>query len=66
MDIAVPTDTELPSLARVNQRVCDTNGIPTETVNHNSILDSQMYEIEYLNRYKASLSGEAIAMNLFA
>lgn len=44
----------------------DSNGIPIRTSNDNPLLDSRSYEVEYLDRYKASLSANEIDQNLFA
>jgi hypothetical protein len=52
--------------ARVTKRLKDANGIPIGTANDNPILDTRMYEIKYLDGYKASLAANTIAENLVA
>ena len=66
MELALPRDGEGPEFARVTKRLRDKDGIPIGTANDNPILDSRLYEVEYLDGYKASLAANAIAENLFA
>ena len=44
----------------------DANGLPIGLANENPILDTRMYEVQYLDREKASLAANNIAKNLFA
>ena len=44
----------------------DTHGLTIGTTNSNPILDTRMYEVEYQDGYKASLTANTIAQNLFA
>merc|ERR1712197_195011 len=55
-----------PEFARVKKRLRDANGIPIGNANDNPLLDTRIYEVEYLDGYKASLSANEIAQNLFA
>ena len=50
----------------MTKRLRDKDGIPIGTANDNPILDSRVYEIEYLDGHKASLAANSIAENLFA
>ena len=66
MELALPRDDEGPEFARVTKRLRDKNGIPIGTSNDNPLLDSRIYEVEYNNGHKASLSANSIAQNMFA
>ena len=66
MEVALPRDCDGTEFARVTKRLRDANGIPIGTANDNPILDTRVYEVEYLDGHKASLSPNAIAKNLFA
>ena len=61
MEIALPRDGDGPQFARVTKRLRDANGIPIGTANNNPILDTRLFEVEYLDGYKASLSANTIA-----
>ena len=67
MELAIPQGDSLePRLARVTKRLKDANGLPIGLANENPILDTRMYEVEYLDGERASLAANAIAENLFA
>ena len=66
MEVALPRDDEGPTFAKVTKRLRDANGIPIGTANNNPILDTRLYEVEFLDGHKASLSANAIAENMFA
>ena len=66
MELALPRDDEGPEFARVTKRLRDKNGIPIGTSNDNPLLDSRIYEVEYNDGHKASLSANSIAQNMFA
>ena len=67
MELALPQgDTLEPWYARVTKRLRDANGIPIGTAHDNPILDTRMYEVEFMDREKSSLSANYIAENLFA
>ena len=66
MELALPRDSEGPEFARVTKRLRDANGIPIGTADDNPILDSRVYEVEFADGYKASLTANAIAENLFS
>jgi hypothetical protein len=65
MELAVPRDSDGPKFARVTKRLKDKDRLPIGKAN-NPILDTIMYEVEYPNGHKASLSANAIADNMFA
>ena len=66
MEIALPRDGDGPEFARVTKRLRDANGLPIGTANDNPILDTRLYEIEYLDGHKSSLAANTIAENIFA
>ena len=67
MEPALPQGDSLePRMARVTKWLKDANGIPIGTADDNPLLDTTMYEVEYLDGERASLSANHIAENLFA
>ena len=67
MELAVPWgDNPNPQYARVTKRLRDANGVPIRMANENPILDSRMYEVDYQDSIKASLTANYVADNLFA
>ncbi len=66
MELALPRDGDGPDYARITKRLRDKDGLPIGTANDNPILDTRIYEVEYLDGHKASLAANAIAENLFA
>ena len=66
MGVALPRDTEGPDFARVTKRIKDENGLTIGTSNENPILDTRVYEVEYVDGHKASLTSNAIAQNMFS
>ena len=66
MEVSLPRDGEGPELACVIKRLREKDGIPIGTANDNPILDSQVYEVEFIDGHKASLEANAIAKFLFA
>ena len=66
MELVLPQGDSLePRLERVTKRLKDANGIPIGTADDNPLLDTRMYEVEYLDGEHASLSANHIAENLF-
>ena len=65
-ELFMPRDGEEPNFARVTKRLRDANGIPIGTASNNPILDTWLYEVEYADGHKASLSANVIATNLFS
>jgi hypothetical protein len=66
MELALPRDGDGPEFARVTKHLRDANRIPIGVANENPILDTHIYEVEYVDGHRASLAANAIAMNLFA
>ena len=66
MELALDRGDEGPTFAKVTKRLKDAEGRPIGTANDNPILDTRMYEVEYLDGYKTSLTANTIAENLFA
>ena len=66
MEVALLQDTEGPDFACVTKHLKDTNDLPIGTANGNSILDTRVYEVEYVDWHKSSLTENAIAQNMFA
>ena len=67
MELAIPQGDSLePRLARVTNRLKDANGLPIGLANKNPILDTRMYEVEYLDGERTSFAANNIGENLFA
>ena len=66
IELAIPQGDNLePRLARVMKRLKDANSLPIGLANENPILDTRMYEVEYLDAERTSLAVNNIAKNLF-
>ena len=61
MEIALPREEGGPQYAKVTKRLRDANGIPIGTSNDNPIFDTRLYEVEYLDGFRTSLTANAIA-----
>ena len=66
MELALSRDGDGPEFAKVTKRLRDANGIPIGTAHDNPLLDTRLYEVEYMDGYKASLAANTIAINMFA
>ena len=66
MEVALPRDTEVTDFARVTKRLKDANVLPIGTSNENTILDTRVYKVEYVDGHKYSLTANSIAQNMFA
>jgi len=66
MEVALPKDGDSSQFARVTKRLRDAQGIPIGTAHDNPLLDTRIYEVEYLDGHKAALSANTIATNMFA
>ena len=67
MELALPgSDDGDAKMAKVTKRLRDENGNPIGRAHDNPILDTRVYEIEYIDGTTAALSANAIAENLFA
>ena len=65
MELAILQGDSLePRFARVTKRLKDANGLPIGLANENPILDTRMYEVEYLDGERTSLAANNIAENL--
>ena len=64
MELALTRDGDKPESARVTKRLRDKDGIPIGTADDNPILDSRLYEVEYLDGHRAALAAIAIAANM--
>ena len=51
--VALPRDTEGLDFDRVTNRLKDSNGLPIVTANENPILDTRVYEVEYVDGHKS-------------
>ena len=57
MELALPRgDGSEPAFARVKKRLKDANGLPIGTSNENPIYDSRVYEVEYQDGHKISMT----------
>ena len=66
MEIALPRDGDGPEFARVKKRMRDNDGNPIGVANENPILDTRMFEVEFLDGHTSAMSANAITENLFA
>lgn len=66
MELALPRDEPGPSLARVKRRKLDANGAPIGRAHANPILDTRVFEVEFLDGHVAAMTANSIAENLFA
>jgi len=66
MEVLLPSEDDGPTFAKVTKRLRDADGIPIGVANYNPILDTRVYEVEYMDGRKASLAANAIATNMFA
>ena len=63
MELALPRNGEEPAFARVMR---DENGNPIGRAHENPILDTRMFEVEFLDGTKSTMAANAIAQNMFA
>jgi hypothetical protein len=66
MELALPRSGCKVELGCVNKRLRDKDGLPIGTAHDIPILDFRVYEVEFPDGPKASLSANTIAENLFA
>ena len=66
MELAIPREGGETTFAHVTKRLKDVNGFPIGTSHENPILGTIVYEVEYAEGHKASMSDNSIAINLFA
>lgn len=66
MELALPRSGAEVQFGRVVKRLRDKDGLPIGTAHDNPILDTRLYEVEFQDGHKASMSANIIAENLFA
>ena len=66
MELALPRDGEEPAFARVKKRLKDSNGNPVGKAHDNPILDTRMFEVEFLDGTSQALSANVVTENMFA
>ena len=66
MELALPRDGDGPELARVKRRKRDSDGNPIGRANNNPILDTRIFEVEFVDGHTAAMTANAIAENLFS
>ena len=66
MQIAMERTDNGPDFARVAKRLKDKDSRPFGIASYNPILDTRIYEVEYVDRYKSAMAANMIANNLFA
>ena len=66
MELAFNRGDDGPSFAKVTKRLRDAQGLPIGTANDNPILDTRIYEVEYLDGFTTSMAANSIAENMFA
>ena len=66
MELAIDRGGEHAEFARVTKRLKDHRGNPIGTANDNPILDTRMYEVEYIDGHKQALAANLIAQNMIA
>ena len=66
MELYMPRDSNRPEFDRVTKKIRDANGLPIGCSHDNPLLDTRVYEVEYADGNKASLSANAIAINMFS
>ena len=66
MELSLYRQGEGPEFARVTKRLRDKDDKPIGVTHENPILDTRMYEVEYVDGHKAAMAENSIASNLFA
>ena len=66
MELALDRHDNGPEFARVNNILKDKDGRPIVIAADNLILYTRMYEVEYDEGYKTSMTANAIASKLFS
>ena len=64
MELALPRDGEEPAFARVKKRMKDGNGNPIGRAHSNPILDTRMFEVEFLDGTTQALAANVIAEDM--
>ena len=66
MELVLPKDGESAQFAKVTKRLRDANGLPIGVAHDNPMLDTRIYEVEYNDSHKASLTANIIAKKVFS
>ena len=66
MELAFDRGDDGLSFAKVTKRLRDAQDFPIGTANDNPILDTRVYEVEYLYGFTTSMAAKSIAENMFA
>jgi hypothetical protein len=66
MELALPKSGGEVEFGRVVKRLRDKDGLNIGTVNDNPILDTRVYEVNFLDGHRASLAANVIAENLYS
>jgi hypothetical protein len=66
MELALPREGEGPEFARVTKRLRDDDGNSVGRANNNSINDTRIFEVEYLDGHTTTMSANTITENMFA
>ena len=66
MELALPRDGDGPELARVKRRKKDSDGNPIGRAHQNPILDTRVFEVEFIDGHTAPMTANAISENLFS
>ena len=67
MEVALPRGpAQEAQFATVTKRLKDQDGLPCGVANPNPLLDTQLYEVTFLDGHTEELSANTIAQNLFA
>ena len=66
LELAFDRGDDISSFAKVKKRLMDAQGLPIGTSNGNPILDTCMYEVEYLDGFTTSMAANSIVENMCA
>jgi hypothetical protein len=66
MELALPREGDSSMLARGRKRMKDKDGKPVGIANSNPILDTRVFEVEFVDGYTVSMTANAIAEHLFS
>ena len=66
MERAFDRGDDSASFSKVTKRIMGAQGLPIGTANDNPILNTFMYEVEYLDGFTTNMASNSIAENMFA
>ena len=61
MELSFGCGDDSPSVSKVMKRLRDAQGLSIGTANDNPILDTRMYEVEYLDGFTTGMAANSIA-----